>query len=131
MRREVACRARGEVVGCGSARPVSRVVEARVQRAAHVAVCSAAILRASRRRQRVAPGDTAIGDVSHGEGVVSAVSVVFAVMVSHGHEVTGSPRGAWWRRAGSTRRHWAHAGNKEKDVGVRQESSSECVGEQT
>jgi hypothetical protein len=76
-------------------------------------------------------GDTAIGDASHGVGVVSAVSVVFAVMASHGGEVTGSPRGAWWRRAGSTRRHWAHAGNKEKDVGVRQESSSECVGEQT
>jgi hypothetical protein len=58
---------------------------------------------------------------------VSVVSVVVAGMVSHGDEVTGSPRGAWWRRAGSTRRHWAHAGNKEKDVGVRQESSSVWV----
>jgi hypothetical protein len=75
-------------------------------------------------------GDTAIGDVSHGVvSVVSVVSVVVVVMVMlrHGDEVTGSARGAWWRRAGSTRRHWAHAGNKEKDVGVRQESSSECV----
>jgi hypothetical protein len=36
-------------------------------------------------------GDTAIGDVSH--GVVSVVSVVVVVMLRHGEEVTGSPRG--------------------------------------
>jgi hypothetical protein len=60
--------------------------------------------------------------------VVVVVVMVMVVMVRHGDEVTGSPRTAQWRRAGSTRRHWAHAGNKEKDVGVRQESSSVCVG---